>query len=198
VAVVEAVQARLLAGDAHLLAELVAASAVGLRPSETGHSGAIDRAELEQEAARALLELASSFDPRDGDFRTYAIDHAHRRLARLLRAERRRRSRIFPLDGRDEARLAADPTTRFDAEVENPRLRRALRRLSPRLRALIARIYWDGRTTREIADEQGGSAEATRRMLNRAQARLRALMAPRRPLRDGTGRRTHPRGPLVR
>ena len=177
-----AVLERVLAGDADVFAELIADAwprfGTGLLAS-----GALDRGDLEQEAAAVLVETARSFDPAEGDFRELAVGRVRRHLRSILRAERRRRSHLVRLAGQDVATArGADPLA---GEVEHPRLVRLLKRMSPRVRAVIARVYWQDASTTDIARAEGRPVESVR------QARLRALVLLRQELRSRRWRPRH-------
>jgi RNA polymerase sigma factor (sigma-70 family) len=166
------VRERILAGDMVLIAELVEAGWPRFGRGPIGRGA--EHAELVQEATRAVYEAARAFDPREGDFRDVAVDVIRRRVRSLLRRARRERGRLVALNWRDADEIpGTEDRDPFADQVESPELARALRRLSPRLRALLVRVYWQGRTTTEVAAEQGVSPEALRRARRRAEAMLR-------------------------
>jgi RNA polymerase sigma factor (sigma-70 family) len=164
---------RVLAGDLPVIRELIAES--WPRAGFAFGRVAADREELEQVAAQHLFEAARSYTAAAGPFRPYAVERLRRQLVRFVSRERRRRARFAPLE--TQAEPSAEMRTRVNGEVEDPRLFRALRRLSPRLRALIARIYWDGATNGELAAEEGADPRAIRAARRRAERALRRYLA---------------------
>lgn len=168
---------RVLAGDEAAIQPLVAAAwpRLGRR---SWHSLAHE--EVRVEAIEELVEAAHAYRAAPtGDFAEFAVARMQRRISRLIRAERKRRTRLFPLLPSDDDRAATGMRTRFDDEVESPALANALRRLSPRQRALIVRIYWQGLTAGEVAALDGTGASAVRRRRRAAEAALRrALTSP--------------------
>jgi RNA polymerase sigma factor (sigma-70 family) len=161
---------RVLDGDWRAIERLVGAAwpRAGL-----AHTGGVEASDLRQEACAELIAAARSYDPaRDGDFADLAVARVRRRLGRLLRAAARARRRLptVPLDGQA---LAGEPSDTVDAG-RNPRLARALARLSPRLRAVIVRSFVRGMSDAEIAAEYRLSRGALERARRRAAAQLRA------------------------
>jgi RNA polymerase sigma factor (sigma-70 family) len=165
---------RVLAGDEAAIEPLVVAAwpRLGRRSWQS-----LAYEEVRVEALEELVEAAHAYRAEPtGDFAEFAVARMQRRLSRLIRAERRRRTRLFPLLPSDDGRAATGMRTRFDDEVESPALANALRRLSPRQRALIARMYWQGLTAGDIAAQDGTGAEAVRRRRRRAEAALRRAL----------------------
>lgn len=165
---------QVLAGEPAAFAELTEA---GWPRFGTGiiRSGLVERADLRQEAAEVLLAAAQSYDPAQGDFRAVAVARVRQRLRKILCAERRRRSRVQPMEVSENEEPEA-VQERFVAEIEDPRLAGALRRLSPRLRAVIARAYWQGASIGQIAHAEGTTADTVRTARRRALVLLRLEM----------------------
>ena len=85
----------------------------------------------------------------------------------------------MPLDElpEEEEPLAPEPP---EEPPPNPRLRRALGRLSPRLRSVVVRLYYRELSLLEIAAQEGISPNAVERARGRAIARMkRDLRGPR-------------------
>ena len=137
----------------------------------------MDRAELRAELASEIVLAAQDYQStRDGAFTDFALTRARRHVNTLLKAEQRRRTRLVPMTAVDPVRLGTEMSTRFATEVENPRLASALGRLSPRLRGVIVRVYWQGYSTNEIASADGCAPAAVRQARRRAEATLRDLL----------------------
>lgn len=177
---------KVLAGDERVIGELVARA----WPRFGMGAGGLTGEEMRQEACAELVEAARAHDgARDGDFAALAVARARRRMARVLRAERRRRSRLTPLapDGGPDGR-ATVPGERFGSGWANPRLDRALARLSPRLRAIVALSFGEDASDADIGRRLRASAGAIGRARRRAEAALRAdLLRPRRSGPTGRG-----------
>src|SRR5437870_4632742 len=118
------VRERVLSGDMALITELVEAGWPRFGRGLIGRG--VERAELVQEATRAVYEAARAFDPREGDFRDVAVDVVRRRLRSVLRRERRRRERLVTLTALDAETIGApEERDRFADQVESPDLARA-------------------------------------------------------------------------
>jgi RNA polymerase sigma factor (sigma-70 family) len=168
---------RVLAGDETAMQGLVTAAWPRL-----GRGGQrVDHAELRQEALTELVAVArEQHAGPSGDFAELAVARLKRRMAAVVRAERNRAFRIRPLDPDRDDRAAAEGDTRLSAQVESPTLARALRRLPPRERAVIARVYWQELTAAEIAEREGVDPPAVRKLRRQAEAALRRALQPRR------------------
>jgi RNA polymerase sigma factor (sigma-70 family) len=168
---------RILAGDEAAMAPLIEAG----WPRFGGRARrSVDRDELRQEAISTLLEVArGAGETPEADFVAQAIVRMRRRLATVVRAEGTRRQRSRPLVESDAARAAYQMETRFAQQVESPDLARALRRLPPRQRAIIARIYWEGRSAAEIAAGDGVQTDTIRQLRRQAERTLRRALAGR-------------------
>lgn len=167
---------RVLAGDEAAMQGLLSAAWPRL-----GRGGPwVDHAELRQEGLAELVALAHEQRARpSGDFAELAVARLKRRLAAVLRAERRRAVRLRALGPDDDDRRAVELETRLDAQVESAGLAGALRRLSPRERAVIVRIYWQEMGATEIAEREGLHPAAVRRLRGRAEAALRRALGTR-------------------
>jgi len=170
---------RVLAGDEEAIQPLVAAAwpRLGRRSWAS-----LEHEEMRVEAVGALVEAAHEYQAAPapgGDFAEFAVARVQRRLAAVLRAERKRRTRLRPLFPSDDERATTELRTRFDQQVESPRLAGALRRLPPRQRAVIARIYWQGLTSAEAAAAEGVGSERVRRLRRAAEAALRRALGAR-------------------
>ncbi|MBI2940459.1 MAG: sigma-70 family RNA polymerase sigma factor [Chloroflexi bacterium] len=151
---------------------LLEATVASFRRGYAGH------ADLSQETARFFLELVRAFSAeREGNFATYLKARLHWHIARYLRAEDRRRGRECGLvDSHGELLVEPAVPGPEPVGIANPRLRRALARLSPRQRAIIAGFYWQDRETQEIACELGVTTQAVTAVRRRAEATLRRLL----------------------
>lgn len=184
---------RVLAGDVAAMERLVQAA----WPRLGGLHRLVEPAELRQEALAELVALARGQLRRpaagagggaqhdaaadDREFAELAIVHLRRRMAQVARAAQRRSGRLRSLGPADEERAASELETGLDAQVGSPDLAGALRRLAPRERAVIARVYWQEMTAAEIAARDGVDPAAIRKLRRRAEAELRRMLGPRRP-----------------
>ena len=169
---------RVLAGDQAAIEGLVQSCSPALR---WGVPGALtDAAELRQAARAELVGIARADEPaRDGDFAAHAGRRLRRLVDRVLRRERRRRDRQIPLDQLPEELHPCVPEPP-EAPPRNRRVRRALRRLPPRLRAVVVRLYYRELSALEIAAQDGTHPNELERARRRALARMkRDLRGPR-------------------
>jgi RNA polymerase sigma factor (sigma-70 family) len=133
----------------------------------------VERGDVEQEAARALCELALEYDPDRGvPLAAYFKAKLGWRLRHYLRQERRRSGHL-PLDEIDVEAIPQAVVEMPEPGIASPRVARAIRRLSPRQRAVIAGVFWRERTERELAGELGVSHQAISALKRRAEASLR-------------------------
>jgi RNA polymerase sigma factor (sigma-70 family) len=169
---------RVLSGDQKVIHELVESCWPAMRYPVLG--GLVDAAELRQAARAELVEAARAYDQlRDGDFATHATRRIRRLVERVRRRERRLRERLIPLDELPEQLEPRAPEPP-PASPGNPRLRRALDRLSPRLRSVIIRLYYREVSALDVAAQDGTSPAAVERARRRALARMkRDLRGPR-------------------
>ncbi len=153
---------------------LIAAVATRQRSLPPG----VDRSDVEQETAAALCELAREFEPDRGiPLGAYLKAKLGWRVWHYLRGERRRTGHL-PLDAVDVEAIPDSVVETPTPGVASPRVARALRRLSPRQRAVIAGIFWRERTEREIARELNVSHQAVTALRRRAEASLRKSLRP--------------------
>ncbi len=153
------------------LAAGVIAKMVSRRPA------GVDVADVEQEAAEQLCEMIRQFDPsRRVNLTTYLQKGLKWRVANYLRAEARRAAHL-PLAAAPLHQLADEAADSPSLGLDNPRLGRALRRLSPRQRAVIAGFYWRERTTEELSAELGVTPQAVTGLRRRAEGALRRELA---------------------
>lgn len=133
----------------------------------------VDADDLSQEAAEQFVDLVRSYDPSRGtNLTTYLQRKLKWRVANFLRAEARRAGHL-PLDAAPLDRLADEAAASPSDPPSNPRLARALRQLSPRQRAVIAGLYWQDRSTREVAATLGISSQAVTALRRRAEGLIR-------------------------
>jgi RNA polymerase sigma factor (sigma-70 family) len=133
----------------------------------------VEREDVEQESAALLCELVLSFQPERGvPLRGYLKAKLGRRVSHFIRAEARR-TRHQPLDEATVERLADSTVEMPTPGIANPRVARALRRLSPRQRGVIAGLYWRERTVKELAGELKVSRQAVTAVQLRAESAIR-------------------------
>lgn len=168
-------------GDRDLLADLcdryrplIAAVTARYRTLPAG----VERSDVEQEAARALCELAMEYEPARGiPLAAYLKAKLGWRVTHYLRQEQRRAGHL-PLDAVDVEAIAGAVVEAPTPGIASPRIARALRSLSPRQRAVIAGIFWRERTEREMARELEVSHQAVAALKRRAEASLRKQLRP--------------------
>ena len=168
---------RVRAGETDAVDSIVRLAWPSFRSAHTLNAKGFDRAEFRTDVASEIILAAHDYQPtRDGAFTDYALTRARRHINALLKAEQRRHARVSRLTEEVQDRLGTEMTTRFATEVENPQLASALRRLSPRLRAVIVRLYWQEYSINEIASAEGCAPTAVRQARRRAEATLRHLL----------------------
>ena len=133
----------------------------------------LDPDDLAQETARHFCELVRAFDPAQGtNLTTYLQRKLRWRVVNFLRAEKRRAGHLR-LEAAQLDRLAEEMGHARHDDLASPRLARALRRLSPRQRTVIAGIYWQERRAGELARQLGITPQAVTALRRRAEAALR-------------------------
>jgi len=173
---------RARAGDAAALADLwdtctpLVRQIIHAQPFEPGP--ALDADDLAQETARIFLEAVRRAPPMTGTaFTAYLSRHLSNQLRSFLRAERRRRSRQVLADEPTlERTLQRRQSSRPPDSPPGRQIARALERLSPRQRAVIAGLYFRDLRTREVASELGLSRQEVNALHRRALATLRAVL----------------------
>ncbi|MCL5025951.1 MAG: sigma-70 family RNA polymerase sigma factor [Chloroflexi bacterium] len=137
-------------------------------------AGVVDEDDLRQEARAQMIGLLREYQPRlNSNLEAYLHTKLRWRIANYLRAERRRNRLAVPLNEDTMQHPAVELETRLHAGLEHPRLGNALRRLSPRQRAVIARFYGHEQSVRQIAGALGVTPQAVTALRRRAEAALR-------------------------
>lgn len=146
-------------------------------PSQQPGLGIIEVADLEQEAAIEFCRLVGRYDPTRGtNFTTYIQRTLHWRLTNYLRQESRRRAgHRAPVELLED--IADTAAELPDHGIRSPKLARALQKLSPRQRMVVAGLFWRERTPSELGRELGVSQQAVSRARDRAFARIRGELA---------------------
>jgi RNA polymerase sigma factor (sigma-70 family) len=170
---------RVLAGDRGVIDQLVESSWSTMRYAV--FYGLTDADELRQAARVELVEAARAYDPpRDGDFAAHAARRIRRLVERVRRRERRRLEREIPLDEVPKELEPRVPGPPPPPPPRNRRLRRSLRRLSPRLRSVVVRLYYRELDALDVAAQDGTSPADVERARRAALARMRRdLRGPR-------------------
>jgi RNA polymerase sigma factor (sigma-70 family) len=133
----------------------------------------IERADVEQEAACAFCQLVLAYDrTRNVPLAAYLKAKLRWRVAHFLRGERRRTGHLN-LDEVDLDSIEAAIVEMPSPSIVSPRVARAIRRLSPRQRAVIAGLFWRERKASELAVELGVSHQAVASLRRRAEASIR-------------------------
>jgi RNA polymerase sigma factor (sigma-70 family) len=138
----------------------------------------VERSDVEQEAARALCELALEYEPARGiPLSAYLRAKLGWRVSHYLRQEKRRTGHL-PLDSVDLEAVRESVVESPSPGIASPRIARAIGRLSPRQRAVIAGVFWRERTEKEIARELNVSHQTVTALRRRAEASLRKQLRP--------------------
>lgn len=133
----------------------------------------VEEADVEQEAARALCELVLSYDARrEVPLAAYLKRKLAWRVHHYLRDEARRCGHLA-LDSIDVDTVAGSVVEMPTPGIPDARVLRALRKLSPRQRAVIAGLFWRDRKTKELADELRISKQAVTALRRRAEGAIR-------------------------
>lgn len=137
----------------------------------------VELEDLLQEANIALVELAREYAPDRGvPFGSYLKQKLKWRLVNFLTRELKRRNRTVGMDESMVEHLVAKTETLPSADVLNPRLRAALRQLSPKQRSVLYEVYWREKSTHEIARQLGVSPQSITALRRRAEEHLRQDM----------------------
>jgi RNA polymerase sigma factor (sigma-70 family) len=133
----------------------------------------VEPADVEQEAATQVCALIREYDASRGTSLPLYVGRLLKwRLVNYLRDEARRAGHA-PLEAARLEEIADETADMPEPCLQAPRLRRALRKLSPRQRAVIVGIYWRQRTARQIAHELGVTRQAANDSRRRAEDILR-------------------------
>lgn len=146
----------------------------------------LDRSDVAQEAACFFLETLHRDDCPNGAALVQRLFHqlpSH--LSSYLRAERRRLGRQILADEPElEKALQRGRVTARPSGPPGRRIARALQRLSPRQRAVIAGIYFAERSRESIAEELGIRANTVSQFHQRALTTLREILSAPEPSDD--------------
>lgn len=134
--------------------------------------------DLEQEATKITIELIQEYRPANAaHFGSYLKQKLRWRLINYVRRERSRRSRSAHLDDGLCETIVEELRTVASPEIANPRLRSAIKQLSPKQRSVIFKLYWQDRTAEEVAAELNVTKESVRALSKRAEARIRRVVS---------------------
>lgn len=122
-----------------------------------------------QEAFVAVWRTASTFEAERGSARAWVLTLVHRRAVDRVRSEQRH---LETNAGAEEREPAAESA----ASVERLRIRKALRRLAPAERRMLALAYYEGLTQAEIADTLGVPIGTVKSRTARGLARLASVL----------------------
>lgn len=153
------------------------------RSRRFAHQTSFEADDLYQQATLAFLELIDEFDPdRCRGFGAYVKAMLPYRVYNCLRSHGRwqRGERTYGLIAPDAwtEPVTVEPALNGDGyPVANPRLRRALARLSPRRAAVLAHLFGADRSSDETAAALGIGRRAVNLLRARALAQLRAELA---------------------
>ena len=133
--------------------------------------------DVRQEAVLQLIQLVKEYSESSGAcFGSYLKQKLRWRLHNYLRRERRRALTTIGLDCPEVEQLASELDHVVEFDLDNPRLRSAFRRLSPRQRLVLAKMFWQDKTVREIAAELRVTPQAIGALHRRALRQLRKRM----------------------
>jgi RNA polymerase sigma factor (sigma-70 family) len=140
---------------------------------EASPASGVEPADVEQEATTQVCALIREYDASHGTSLPVYVGRLLKwRLVNYLRDEARRASHA-PLEAARLEEIADETADMPEPCLVAPRLRRALRKLSPRQRAVIVGIYWRQRTARQVADELGLTKQAASGARRKAEEILR-------------------------
>lgn len=125
-----------------------------------------------QEAFVAIWRTASTFDADRGSARAWVLTLVHRRAVDRVRSEQRHLERSAEAT---EHKSAAES----GASLERLRVRKALMRLAPAERRMLALAYYEGLTQSEIADTLGVPIGTVKSRTARGLARLAYILESR-------------------
>lgn len=145
---------------------------------QRSHLSTVPPSDLAQEAAVLFLELLRRpADRPDEPFGRRFARTLYWRLHDYLRAERRRLGRQVAATEPDLERALRQRAAGSASGPSGRLVARAIERLSPRQRAVIAGIYFEDRKETALAAELGVSPQAISALHRRALATLRGLLS---------------------
>lgn len=153
--------------------------AEGLRRHPTTSAPTVGTSDVAQEAARIFLEAVRGDDyPSVASLVQFLASKLPYRLQSYVRAERRRLGRqVIPNDVSLERAIARGRRSSDAGGPPGRRVARAIERLSPRQRAVIAGLYFREDSLRSVAGELGISYKAVSAVHGRALKILRDALS---------------------
>ena len=106
-----------------------------------------------QDAFVRFWRSPGAFDPHRGSLRTYLTLLARSRSLDVMKSERARRAREKRDEPREIVDLRDDPAVKAVGNAEIAEVVRAIGNLGPDQRAVIERVYFNGHTCRQIAED---------------------------------------------
>lgn len=171
---------RVRSGDDHAFRELFAryapvANALAHRLVRQTHLAE----EIVQEAFLSLWRNPERYDRSKGSVRSWLMGAVHHRAVDVVRREESQRRRAGQAATALEV-VVEDPVDELVAEVDRPReqalVRQALDDLPEEQRDVIAKMYFDGSTQREIAEQTGLPLGTVKSRTLLGMRRLRAIL----------------------
>ena len=171
---------RVRSGDDHAFRELFAkyapvANAVAQRLVRQTHLAE----EIVQEAFLSLWRNPERYDRSKGSVRSWLMGAVHHRAVDVVRREESQRRRAGQAATALEV-VVEDPADELVAEVDRPRqqasLRQALDNLPEEQRDVIAKMYFEGSTQTQIAEQTGVPLGTVKSRTLLGMRRLRAIL----------------------
>jgi RNA polymerase sigma factor (sigma-70 family) len=171
---------RLRSGDDHAFRELFAryapvANAVAHRLVRQTHLAE----EIVQEAFLSLWQNPERYDRSKGSVRSWLMGAVHHRAVDVVRREESQRRRAGQAATTLDV-VVEDPVDELVAEVDRPReqalVRQALDDLPEEQRDVIAKMYFEGSTQRQIAEQTGLPLGTVKSRTLLGMRRLRAIL----------------------
>ncbi|MCL5263866.1 MAG: sigma-70 family RNA polymerase sigma factor [Chloroflexi bacterium] len=145
-----------------------------LRLRQYANGAMLDVDDLQQEGMIALIEAAMdrSREPAD-NLDAYLKQKVRWRLINYIRRERRKMSRKAELneDIVDGVPNGSIPCS--SQKSPSPRLKEAMKQLSPKQKSILFKLYWQDSTPEEIASELRISQQSVRALRKRAETRIK-------------------------
>lgn len=160
--------------------------AEAVRRSRANPKHTIQPADVAQEASRLFLaKLRGDECPDAATLLRYLIQKLPNRLSSYLRAERRRLSRqALAEESEIERAMARGRTTPYLGAPPGRKIARALERLSPRQRAVIAGLYFRELKGTELAAELGVTQQRVSALHREALSLLRDALSEEPPTEE--------------
>jgi RNA polymerase sigma factor (sigma-70 family) len=129
--------------------------------------------DLGQEAVKIAIELVGEYEPGKVSFGAYLKHKLHWRLVNYVRRERKKSGRLVILDEGIKDGLVEEMRAKASLEVRNPRLRAAMKDLSPRQRSVLFKLYWEEKTAAQTASDLNVAGKSVQSLRRRAERQIK-------------------------